>query len=407
MNTRFDHRKQKALLTLVDREGRPLQNKNLSYQQTKHEFLFGFGAFDAVEVASEDTLLERKYELMDRLSKMMAVFNYGTLPFYWGRFEQHEGEPITEATLKGAQWLKARGVTPKGHPLCWHTVCAPWLLRYDNKTILEKQLARIAREVSDFKGLIDTWDVINEVVIMPEFDKYDNAVTRIAKDLGRVGMVKAVFEQARAANPKATLILNDFDMSEKYERLIADCLDAGIGIDVIGLQSHQHQGYWGLEKVQRVLERFSRFGLPLHFTENTLISGDLMPKHIVDLNDWQVDEWPSTQEGEERQKREVEEMYTELYAHPLVEAITVWDAVDGMWLKAPSGLLRHDNSVKPAYERLKELITEEWMSKGRLRTDEQGRAALFATRGEYELVVDGKAVTFALGKGDTDVRLTV
>ena len=47
------------------------------------------------------------------------------------------------------------------------------------------------------------------------------------------------------------------------------------------------------------------------------------------------------------------------------------------------------------------------MSKGRLRTDEQGRAALFATRGEYELVVDGKAVTFALGKGDTDVRLTV
>lgn len=110
MSGRFEHRKQKALLTLVDKEGRPLNGKEVSFHQTRHDFLFGFGAFDAVEVASEDTLLERKYELMDRLSKMMAVFNYGTLPFYWGRFEPHEGEPITEATLKGAQWLKARGV---------------------------------------------------------------------------------------------------------------------------------------------------------------------------------------------------------------------------------------------------------------------------------------------------------
>ena len=37
------------------------------------------------------------------------------------------------------------------------------------------------------------WDVINEVVIMPEFDKYDNAVTRICKEYGRLNLVKEVF----------------------------------------------------------------------------------------------------------------------------------------------------------------------------------------------------------------------
>ncbi len=78
-----------------------------------------------------------------------------------------------------------------------------------------------------------------------------------------------------------------------------------------------------------MLSRFSRFGLPIHFTENTLVSGDIMPAHIVDLNDWQVDNWPTTPKGEERQARELTEMLSILFAHPLVEAFTTWDFSDG------------------------------------------------------------------------------
>ena len=36
--------------------------------------------------------------------------------------------------------------------MCWHTACANWLLKYDNKTIMQKQLERIDREVKGFKG---------------------------------------------------------------------------------------------------------------------------------------------------------------------------------------------------------------------------------------------------------------
>ena len=53
-----------------------------------------------------------------------------------------------------------------------------------------------------------------------------------------------------------------------------------------------HQGYWGVERTLKVLERFERFNLPIHFTENTIISGQLMPPEIVDLNDYQVKDWP-------------------------------------------------------------------------------------------------------------------
>ena len=90
--------------------------------------------------------------------------------------------------MAAAKFLRSKDVTVKGHPLCWHTGCVPWLMNYDNKTILKKQLERIHRDVGNFKGVIDMWDVINEVVIMPIYNKYDNAITRICKELGRVGL---------------------------------------------------------------------------------------------------------------------------------------------------------------------------------------------------------------------------
>jgi GH35 family endo-1,4-beta-xylanase len=397
----FSHRKSSVKIGLTFAGGNPAAGRDVEVTQTRHQFLFGCGGFDALEFAggkADGTALEPEQEglLRERLERIFGLNNYATLPFYLGRYEPEEGKPDQERTMAAAEWFARRKILTKGHPLCWHTVCADWLMKYSNRDILKKVLARIERDVSVFKGLIDKWDVINEVVIMPVFDKYDNALTRICKELGRVRLVKEVFAAARRANPAATLLLNDFDTSQSYEILIDGCLQAGASIDVIGIQSHQHQGYWGAEKLQEVLGRFSQFGLPLHFTENTLISGDIMPAHIVDLNDWQVDAWPSTPEGEERQAREITEMYEILFACPLVEAITTWSALDGGWLKAPAGLLREDNSIKPAYTALMNKIHGEWRTKASLHTDPQGEFTLEGFRGDYELRCGDVRVPFVL-----------
>jgi GH35 family endo-1,4-beta-xylanase len=386
----FSHRKSSAKIRLLSAGGIPAAGVDVEITQVRHQFLFGCGGFDALEFAGgreDGTALEPEQEgiLRERLDRIFSLNNYATLPFYLGRYEKEEGKPDERRTMAAAEWFARRKVLTKGHPLCWHTVCADWLMKYSNKEILKKLLARIERDVAAFKGTIDRWDVINEVVIMPIFDKYDNAVTRVCKELGRVGLVKEVFAAARRANPGATLLINDFDTSPAYEILIDGCLQAGVSIDAIGIQSHQHQGYWGSEKLREVLERFSRFGLPLHFTENTLISGDLMPGHIADLNDWQVSAWPSTPEGEERQAREMTEFYEILFACPAVEAITTWSALDGGWLKAPAGLLREDNSVKPAYTALMNKIKGDWWTRKSLRTDSRGEFTLEGFRGDYEL----------------------
>ncbi|MBN2004346.1 MAG: endo-1,4-beta-xylanase [Anaerolineae bacterium] len=399
----YAHRTAQATVTVRKPDGAPLAHQDVTVEQRAHKFLFGGTAWEMLGlVGGRFTGADR--EKAERIRDgFMELFNVTSLPFYWGGFEPRRGQPHTAALRAGAQWFVDHGCVVKGHTLCWHTVTAPWLMELSNDEIFETQVARIRRDVGDFAGLIDMWDVVNEGVIMPIFDKYDNGITRICKERGRIATIRAMFEAARETNPGATLLLNDFDVSPAYDILVEGCLEAGIRIDVIGIQSHMHQGYWGVEKTLRVLEAFERFGLPIHFTENTLVSGEIMPEYIVDLNDYKVAEWPSTPDGEARQAEEVATHYKTLFAHPLVESITWWGLTDGGWLKAPSGLLTQAGIPKPAYHTLRNLIKGEWwLPPTKMTTDGEGKVQFTGYLGDYAIICDKKAAEFKLeNKGET------
>ena len=389
-------------LTISKADNTPLANQEVVIEQTKHKFLFGTAAFDLVPLTNGEYEGEKKEQAEQRADKLTALFNAATLPFYWARFEPQRGKPMTEGVKIAAKWCIDHGLLVKGHPLCWHTLTADWLLSMSNSEILQAQTARIKRDVSDFRGLIDMWDVINEAVIMPIFDKYDNGITRLCQEMGRINMIKTMFEAARAENPSAILLINDFDVSPAYDILVEGCIEAGIRIDAIGIQSHMHQGYWGVEKTLKILEQFSRFNLPIHFTETTLVSGQLMPPEIVDLNDYQVEAWPTTSEGENRQAEETILHYKTLFAHPFVEGITWWDMSDGGWLNAPAGLIRKDGSSKPAYDELLKLVKGEWwVSPVKLMTDENGKISFTGFPGEYGLTYVDKIHPFSVHESGT------
>jgi len=409
-----DHRSGMTTLTVVDGNGAPVPGAHVTVEQTRHAFSFGNIGFDFVGLANGEPgageLGAGELGAGDEhLAALYAdVFNVATLPFYWGRFEPERGQPDTARLLTAAQWFRDRGIALKGHPLVWHTVQPDWLLGLPLDEVEELQRARIRREVSDFAGLIDTWDAINEVVIMPVFDNGDNAITPLARARGRIPMIRMAFEEARAANPHATLLLNDFDLSSAYECLIEGVLEAGVQLDAIGLQTHMHQGYWGEDTMLAMVDRFARYGLPLHLTETSLVSGDLMPAHIVDLNDHQVDSWPSTPEGEARQADDVERHYRSLVGHPSVEAITYWGITDAdAWLGAPIGLVRADGTPKPAYEALRRLVKDEWwLAPTVLRTDDRGQVQVREFRGDYRVDAGGRTTDFAIGREPQEVRVS-
>jgi hypothetical protein len=67
------------------------------------------------------------------------------------------------------------------------------------------------------------------------------------------------------------------------------------------------------------------------------------------------------------------------------------------------GLLRFDMSPKPAYFRMKELLTERWHTKETLATDVYGAAEFRGFYGDYdvEITLDGRTETrtVSLSKG--------
>jgi GH35 family endo-1,4-beta-xylanase len=262
--------------------------------------------------------------------------------------------------------------------------------------------------VGDARGPISAWDAINETVIMPVFANGDNAITPLAAERGVQEVIALAFEEARAADPDALLLINDFDLSPDYERVIEAALGAGVPIGAIGLQTHMHQGFRGAEQLLAIADRFARFGLPLHFTETTLLSGDLMPPEIVDLNDYVVPSWPSTEEGEARQADELEVHYRTLVSHPAVESITYWGFTDaGAWLNAPVGMVRADGSRKPSFDRLRSLIKGEWwMPPTAARTDGDGTVVVDGFRGEYTVSAGGSEARFAL-RGDEPLSVAL
>jgi hypothetical protein len=141
-----------------------------------------------------------------------------------------------------------------------------------------------------------------------------------------------------------------------------------------------HGGTWSNAKLWSVCERFAAFKKPIHFTELTILSGK---------KGWHRPKpWSSTPEGEAQQARDAARVYTLLFSHPSVEAITWWNLTDAhAWMQAPSGLLGKDMSPKPAYNVLKKLIKKDWRTETSLTTDAKGRATFRGFYGRYELTI--------------------
>jgi GH35 family endo-1,4-beta-xylanase len=407
----YPHRLAEAVIEISDSDG-PLVDAPVTIGQTGHAFLFGATGFEAVPgYQANNWAADRRLEVWDEQAQQrwLDLFNFSTLPFYWRRYEPVAGETIEAQIRTAAEWFRQRNVRLKGHPLTWHTMAPEWLADSPLDQIEAALRGRVRREAGAFAGLVDLWDSVNESVIAPVFAKEPNAITRLTRAKGRLDVLRLTFEEALAANPGARLLLNDFDLSTAYECLIEAVLEAGLPVAALGLQTHMHQGFRGEAALDEIVDRFGRYGLPIHFTETTLVSGQLMPPEVVDLNDYQVADWPTTEEGEARQADQIIRHYRTLMAHRAVEAVTYWDIFDAnSWLGAPSGLIRRDGTPKPAYGALLGLVKGAWwLAPATVLTDHQGRVAVQGFLGDYAVTVGGKSARFSLdgGAGVVGVRL--
>jgi endo-1,4-beta-xylanase len=392
------HRKADAVLKLLGPDRKPLSpGTSAKIEQTNHKFLFGSNIFRL-------NRCETPQASADYADRFAELLNFATLPFYWARYEPEKGKPDDDRTREIVKWCKAHTVTPKGHPLVWNLADPKWLPK-DPLKAMDVQFERARQCTERFKGDIDIWDVVNEATHYdrPHFLEHAPILTEAITKMGVGEYVRRSFKAARAGNPDATLIINDYRADDDFEQKVVSQLVVDDGrqlYNVIGIQSHMHVGYWGVEKTWNVCEKFAKFGKPIHFTELTILSGNLKED-----DDWfsRREGWLTTQEGEEKQAQQAAELYTLLFSHPAVEAVTVWDFTDyNAWQGAPSGYIRKDMSPKPAYLQLKKLIKGKWWTITKTTIAADGKAHFRGFLGQYKITAQTPARkltgSFALDK---------
>jgi GH35 family endo-1,4-beta-xylanase len=360
-----------------DAAGNPVPGADVRVEMTRSEFLFGCNFYNLRPEDSEPWQLAYQKEFTD-------LFNYATLPFYWGSFEPERGKPECERLEAMARWCRDHGIEPKGHPLVWHEVWPKWAPT-DPAEAIPLLRGRVFEIIRRYRGLIRYWDVLNEANNAADYADRTGEGAWIKRD-GAAAVVATALGWAREAegSSQCTLLYNDFNTGEANVKLLRGLQERNALPDVIGIQSHMHSGRWPLRRVWETCERFAAFGRPIHFTELTVLSSTMVPKNA---NAVPRGEWPTTPEGEAAQAEYVEKLYPLLFSHPAVQAITWWDFSDrGAWRNAPAGLVREDMSPKPAYEKLLSLIRGKWWRNARGKSDVSGAFSARAFHGDYRII---------------------
>ena len=374
-------------IKVVDDKGKPMRDTRVKVEMTRHAFLFGCNFFGLNP--KDDSPQQQAYR--DRFT---TIFNYATLPFYWGAFEPQQGNPDFARVDTMLDWCNAHGITPKAHPLVWHEVYPGWAPK-DPDAAIPLMHKRVTDIVTKESGRIPYYDVVNEAANGASTNPPNGESAWLKRD-GAPKVVETALGWARSAtggapgrftNTPDTFIYNDYETGEPNVALWKAIKKDGKLPDAVGIQSHMHSGPWPMEKVWQICETFAQFDRPIHFTETTVLSG---PKRNVDFNGPPATDWNTTVGGEAAQAGYVAQFYTLLFSHPSVHAITWWDFSDrDAWAGAPSGLVRKDMSPKPAYDRLMQLIHHNWWTNASGVTD---KAGIFQTRayyGDYRITLDG------------------
>lgn len=145
-------------------------------------------------------------------------------------------------------FARDHGLKFRGHPLVWHRSNPDWL-EDTVRTWRDEKLftGYIAKVMGRYRGRVQSWDVVNEI-LAPEDGRADNLRSSVWLDIFGPSYIDTAFHAARAADPNAQLVYNDWGCElagPEHDRFRAATLKflegakaRGVPIDALGLQGH-------------------------------------------------------------------------------------------------------------------------------------------------------------------------
>lgn len=181
-----------------------------------------------------------------------------------------------------------------GHVLVWHSQTPRWFFEDEDgqplsrEALIERMEDHIHKVVRRYKGDVKYWDVVNEAVDVIHIEDPDNpvnpdgsprkipkAIFRKSKWLEIIGeeFIGLAFKFAHEADPRATLIYNDYNMTDPVKvdfvvkNIIRPLKKKGIHIDAVGMQGHWHLESPRLEEIEESIEKLAAAKVKVHITE--------------------------------------------------------------------------------------------------------------------------------------------
>jgi len=237
-------------------------------------------------------------------------------------------------------FAKANNMKMRGHTLVWHSQTPAAFFTDDNGNQLTKDqlYARLkiymTAVMNHFKDITFCWDVVNEAVSDKEGELY-RTESPWYKICGK-DYVGTAFRIARSVDPNVKLVYNDYNLVNpaKLERactVLKELLDAGVPIDIVGLQGHWSNDITG-EMLQTAIDRITKLGLKIQVTEldvttYTSYHGE-GAKHQVQETQ------PYTKEVEDNLAESYKRFFEVLHKNAgKVTSVTFWGLDDGRtWL---------------------------------------------------------------------------
>lgn len=188
-----------------------------------------------------------------------------------GEFNFNGGDKIRDFT-------KENEMIMRGHTLVWHSQVPDWFFEDEKgnlvskKVLLERMRNHIEKTMKHYKGDIDSWDVVNEV-IKPSSDETNGLRNSSWYQIAGIDYIKEAFIHANKIDPGANLYINDYSLlSDPAKRdimynLVKELLTEGIPIDGIGMQGHINIKSPSISTMEKTLEKFSSLGVDLQITE--------------------------------------------------------------------------------------------------------------------------------------------
>ncbi|TWT54859.1 Endo-1,4-beta-xylanase A precursor [Rubripirellula amarantea] len=288
-----------------------------------------------------------------------------------------------EATDRFADFVRKNNLEMVGHCLVWakDDRTDPWMMSEGDLPVSrEKLLQRIELHVKTvvdrYADVATHWDVVNEAI----GDGQDGLLRdSVYSRTAGMDFIVTAFKTARASDPEALLIYNDYNghkpgKRKKLIELLTKLKAAGAPVDAYGMQGHFELGDNSLSELRETFDELRKLNIKIVVSELDI--------DVVKRGQWWADDGAHREElasfdpYQDGMPPEVETQMVDQYVKlfelfddysDIIARVSFWNLHDGQswlnyfpWQRVNHPLLfDRDRNPKPAFDAVYQLLTKE------------------------------------------------